>query len=618
MVAVDPARAGRSAAAQTAERAAAASTPKPARQAEHSARRTTGTDGASSFAPAKASPEAQRLRERDARFGNDLTGFPADLSALTREKGSKFLIDTEGRRYALTPGRAPGHAAEQLRADRLYRILGVHVPASRGYPDAQHPGSVVKLSRVLDDSESLEATFADAALAPLLKKRAESELAAHALLEHWNVFSENDLRVRVDRSRPGDVRVLTSVVRTPGALRYRVRGELKPTTLDAYPMALWTLRDGTNRAATRAFGGVRWNAIIRQMDRLLERRDQLLAAVAEDPALQRVLSARLDTMDYLQKATRKLSKAGLSEEDIEERLRDMLSAERAGGKRVAIKDLAPEKAKGAAKTQLARLNATQLHALELVRTSAARNAAAALPALTSQLISSHGCTPAGAKRVLDYIRDHANVEIYFNPQKQLSSGENVLGSFVRTGTYQNQFETKISGGSLGAYAGSGRDGWERTIFQGAYHGGALIPSERPKYGAINAEGLTVPTATHYGTAFLVLKPEVKARVTFTPRDSSAATAAQVGTVDHVAHTLSQVPGGISQIVDYIMGRPPSGTRSHYLEAQIHGPIEFDKDVARIVGHTSQRATYGNQFREFSRRFNVPLFWNDGRQIVADR
>ncbi len=570
------------------------------------------------FTAGPALSEAQRLRQLDARFGNELSGFPAELSELTPVKGGRLLVDASGQQYVLTPGRVPGHAAEQLRADRLYRILGVSVPASRGYPDEHHAGNVVKLARVVDGSHDLATATKDEKQTQLWKRRAQAQLAAHALLENWSIFSEDDVRLRFDPALAETDRLKSWVVRAPGTLRYRVRGELKPDGLDAYPMGLWTLREGKNRAAAAVFAEVTWSQLLPQLRKQVERRDQLLDAVADDPDLHRVLASRLDTVAYLIEATRELKKAGLTEGDIDRALKASLTAERAGGARVPLADLAAVSSPSALESaQLARLNEAQRNALDLVGASAKRLSASALPKVLKELISTHGCTPAEAQRVVDYIRDHAEIHIYFHPEKLLPGGSNVISSFLTTGRYMNQFETMVSSGSLGPRAGSARDGWERRLFQGAYHDHALNPSERPKYGAMNVNGVTVPAAAGYGSAFLVLKPEVKARVTITPRDSSGARSDDVGTAEHGAHVLRELATEKKDVINLALGRPPPSYSFGYMETQIHGPVEFGKDVAKLVAPEGQRADWAPKYREFSRRFHVPLFWLDGTRLIAD-
>ncbi len=554
----------------------------------------------------------------DATFGGALEGFPSDLSVVVPVKGTKLLQDESGNQYALTRGRSTGHAAEQLRADRLYRILGVRVPASRAYPDRDHPGQVVKLARVIPGAQDLETALADPSLAPLVRERAQSELATHALLEHWRAYSGDEIRIRPGPSPE------SWMVKTPGALRFRVRGEPKPSGFDPYPMSLWTMRDGTNPASARIFGGLKWGEIAKQLDAIAGKREQLLSAVADDPALQATLSARLDTIDFLRKATRALQKEGMAEDEIDRTLKDVLVKEAGGAPRPTIKSLVPkrvviERPKAPAATTsgdpLARLNETQKSALALARSHAALLSGNALPRL-QRIVTGNGFSEAELQRVLDYVRDEAPLHVYFNSNRMLPRGPSVLESFLMDGQYKNQFETRVSGGTLAPTAGGSRDGWEQINFRGAYHTHALIPSERPKYGVLNAEGLTVRGASQYGASILVLKPEVKLRSTFTPADSGHPDASLVATPEHAAHALAET-AGLKLILQHVLGRPLGAPGHRYTEAQVHGPLELDKDVAQIIAPDAERYTLKDKYRALSRKYNVPLFWNDGRRFVSD-
>ncbi len=117
----------------------------------------------------------------------------------------------------------------------------------------------------------------------------------------------------------------------------------------------------------------------------------------------------------------------------------------------------------------------------------------------------------------------------------------------------------------------------------------------------------------------MLRPEVKLRSTLTPDDSGVATADLVGTPEHVAHTLAKTEG-LPTIMDHVLGRPPGKTpdRYRYTEAQIHGPVAFSKDIARLVApEVARRQALADLYRAFSRQFDVPLFWYDGRRFVSD-
>src|SRR5262245_1855324 len=75
---------------------------------------------------------------------------------------------------------------------------------------------------------------------------------------------------------------------------------------------------------------------------------------------------------------------------------------------------------------------------------------------------------AAYREVVELARQYARFALHFHPDRLGSSGC-VVESLLREGIYRNQFETGLSNGSPTASSGSERDGWERTLFGGAYH-----------------------------------------------------------------------------------------------------------------------------------------------------
>ncbi len=270
--------------------------------------------------------------------------------------------------------------------------------------------------------------------------------------------------------------------------------------------------------------------------------------------------------------------------------------------------------------QLALLNPTQRSALDLAAAHASMLSITAKPALELDL-QGLGLSAAETQRVLDYLRDEASLHIYFNPQRKLRRGGLALSSYFSSGLYKNQFETRTSGATLTPDPGGTRDRWERILFRGAYHDHPLIPEERPKYAVLNAEGLTVPGASAcYGDGIFVLKPEVKARTTITSTDTSYCAVERLGTPEYAAHVLGGLwtTKGMDAISTHVLGKrvPTTEEFHHYIEAQVHGPIDLARDVEQIVLHTSLREVAPG-VRALSRKFNIPLFWNDGSRFTSD-
>lgn len=116
-------------------------------------------------------------------------------------------------------------------------------------------------------------------------------------------------------------------------------------------------------------------------------------------------------------------------------------------------------------------------------------------------------------------------------------------------------------------------------------------SERPKYGIINftndPKGDLICRTYGYGNDFLELDPNIRARCTLTNKDSSYDDAI-LGTFDDFCHVLM----GFSDDEIYACQMAAEGKTEQlkqkelikYKEIQIHGPIDFKKDI--ICVHVS--------------------------------
>jgi hypothetical protein len=270
-----------------------------------------------------------------------------------------------------------------------------------------------------------------------------------------------------------------------------------------------------------------------------------------------------------------------------------------------------------------RLNDTQKDALRDAEKGAEDNSKAKHQALVDR-VKRLGFSEADLTKALDYFATKAQVTVNFTPDKQTADGKPLIDAFLAEASYKNQFESKITSGSFGPTEGSMRDGWEKTIFKGDYNKHSLIPAERPKYGSLNAEENAAGGAQYYGNSFLVLKNGVKNRLTMTPYDSSSMQANQVGTSQHIENVLADasVPDGkLTAMLDIALGRPrPAGDwSSNYIEAQLHGPLDFATDVDRVVVNSRYKgnASYEPKLRDFAKKLGVELDWTDGSTIFDD-
>ncbi len=168
----------------------------------------------------------------------------------------------------------------------------------------------------------------------------------------------------------------------------------------------------------------------------------------------------------------------------------------------------------------------------------------------------------------------AQVTVNFHPDR-LAGGVPLLRALAADGRWRSQFETGTSNGGLTAHPGGDRWRWERRLFGGAYDDAPA--AARPIYGALNHRQDPVGAAPRFGSAHLVLRPEVLQRCTLCWPDS----------VFEPAHF------GVAaacDLVDRLRAAPPPDPLDAYVEAHVHGPLRLPDDVAAIVLDACFRGT----------------------------
>ena len=222
------------------------------------------------------------------------------------------------------------------------------------------------------------------------------------------------------------------------------------------------------------------------------------------------------------------------------------------------------------------LQPSQEYALNYV---AARARAASEAALASgslqQRIARLGFPASALGTLLCFVRDTAPLIIHVSTP--------TLKKLILDTHYRSQAE--ITGG-LTSY----RKNKEDALFDGAYKDAK--PAEKPKYGVLNMTGDNrgVISAHMYGRNYLILKPHVRARATFSNRNSEIGIS--LAMCENYAHVLNEYTdaelsatlrvGGVEGGQASFVGVSGAAT-STYKEAQIHGLIDLKRDVESIVG-----------------------------------
>ncbi|SDJ96227.1 Protein of unknown function [Actinopolyspora mzabensis] len=190
------------------------------------------------------------------------------------------------------------------------------------------------------------------------------------------------------------------------------------------------------------------------------------------------------------------------------------------------------------------------------------------------------------------VKSSLRVTLHFHPDR-LVDGVPILERMAHDGVYRSQFETGTSNGGLTAHPGGDRWRWESRIFAGVYD--EAPAAHRPKYGSLNFRHRRVGGSPRFGSAHLRLARHVLARTTFCYPDS-------VFEPRHFG-----VASRISKLIALAEtdGRDPL---DDYVEAHVHGAVDFDRDVEALVLDPCYR---GTPTETAAGRLACPIEWHGG-------
>jgi len=272
----------------------------------------------------------------------------------------------------------------------------------------------------------------------------------------------------------------------------------------------------------------------------------------------------------------------------------------------------------------------------------------------AEVLHRAGCTRVLFDSAMECVRLHARVVIHFHPDRLSVKRIAVAQSLLQEGQYRSQFETGISSGGRSAFPGGDRDTWERTLFGGSYHTPESSIAERPKYGCLELIRYPDGPWPRFGSCYLVLRPAIVSRTTFTFSGSEQALATErVGTMSRMETVMSlllaeiatgegaavpwppfsaptlgienlTVPGLLQRLLQELPSpRPdpaspaPGRVLDTGVEAQVHGPVDLQRDVELLVVDPSFKGTTtGGCLEELCRRYAVPLAWHCGFRLAA--
>jgi hypothetical protein len=301
---------------------------------------------------------------------------------------------------------------------------------------------------------------------------------------------------------------------------------------------------------------------------------------------------------------------------------------------------------------LSRLSSAQQVALRHADDSARRFESPAV-SLVTNLLQDADFTPADYNNALECIRSNARVVVHFHPDRLSRTGKTVAESLLEEGIYRNQFDTGLSSGSLSGFPGGERDFWERALFGGAYHTEGVPSSERPKYGSLELIRYPDGPIPRFGSSYFVLRPRVSARTTFTFMGSEDSRAPErLGTINRLHSVMGALfteikAGGmatppwppfraptlgvenltISRLLKLVYElRQPRPDQTHAkagrvldteIEAQIHGPIDLQKDVELLVLDPAFASVAAGEIGcALGRKYSIPIQWHCGFQLAV--
>ncbi|MBB6673333.1 DUF3626 domain-containing protein [Cohnella nanjingensis] len=287
------------------------------------------------------------------------------------------------------------------------------------------------------------------------------------------------------------------------------------------------------------------------------------------------------------------------------------------------------------------LTRAQAQALQHVREAAWPHRQRAQEIL-EDILSRAGVLKDEGMAILSRIGRRARVTLNFHPDRVLPDGITVVEGLLLAGKYRSQFETRVTNGSRTAYPGGDRDRWEELLFGGAYQASDAREDARPKYGALNLMRHADGAAPRFGSCYLILRPEVSGRCTFTLGDSHLGPE-HVGTSDVLAPLLAALlrqietdhaalgvapldPGAFLNRLrqaEAVASVPGSGlvgrALDDYVEAQVHGEIDLSADVEALVADPSYRGTQiGGRLRDLCARHGLGLYWHAGFRLETAR
>jgi uncharacterized protein DUF3626 len=257
-----------------------------------------------------------------------------------------------------------------------------------------------------------------------------------------------------------------------------------------------------------------------------------------------------------------------------------------------------------------------------------------------EILRMSNATCAAYDEAIAQLRSRARVALHFHPDRPDANGRSVAAGILDAGVYRSQFETLLSNGHVAPFVGGPRDEWERRMFGGAYQLDGTTSAHRPKYGALDLLLHPDGPAPRFGSSYLLLRPSILPRCTFTFLSSHEATICgsfdelddvvgsllfetftrdfAVGARDiRPAPLVAHLRTRLDEPTAARMSRPLSRNLDHFVEAHVHGSVALADDVEALVADPSFVGTAtGATLTELCERYSLALYFHAGSVLPA--
>ena len=248
--------------------------------------------------------------------------------------------------------------------------------------------------------------------------------------------------------------------------------------------------------------------------------------------------------------------------------------------------------------------------------------------------ASVGTVAGGLEGWAERFRAAGRLTLNFHPDRIGRHGLTVAAGMLNSARYQSQWATGLSAGSRSAVQGGERHRFERELFGGAYDGSDPYAIDLPVYGSLDLVFDPHGGSPRFGSSFVVRHRPVLERTTLCVGDSHMGPR-DAGTIDEpwpilaglaeqaVHGTLLNRGLGVEDFLQACEGSfrsaRPSRDLDGYIEAQVHGGVSLETDVAAIVLDPSFRATSVEvDLSAAARRYGFSLMWHAGSEIHVNQ